>query len=175
MEESKLAVALRPLLLMIRCCGFNLNEHSSHKTIERIYSTICFGLFTAATIFRFSLQWAEHSRLEWNIGKIKALIARINSDLINGIFIYTVFYVLSWSGIPNLWKALRQFEEFHYFDGKFYQNIRKQSWMAVVYTFFCVSSNKRPFKSNLNSFHFYFHAIGNFYVDYYTLFGKCEL
>ena len=35
MEETQLAVALRPLLVMIYCCGFDLSEHQSYKSIQQ--------------------------------------------------------------------------------------------------------------------------------------------
>ena len=49
MEETQLVVALRPLLVMIYCCGFDLSEHQSYKSIQRIYSTICFSLYTTVS------------------------------------------------------------------------------------------------------------------------------
>ena len=69
---------------------------------------------------------------EWNIEIIHILIEMLNFTTINTIFMNTTLYVLWWNGIADLWKALGQLKESQPFDNKFYSNIQRQSWVAVV-------------------------------------------
>ena len=48
-------------------------------------------------------------------------------------------YILSWSGMKDLWKIVHQLEEMYNFDSRFYRIIRRQSWLAVIYTLTLVS------------------------------------
>ena len=135
MEKAKINEAIRPLLIMLRCFGFDLNEQNSSKTFKRLFSTLCLSLYIAASVVNILTKMKPVIlKSEWNIEKISLLIDILNYNIINTIFMNITLYVLSWNGITDLWKALGQLEESQHFDYKFYSNIQRQSWVAVFYS-----------------------------------------
>lgn len=137
-----MAVALRPLLISFYCLGINLNEHQHHKTLQRIYSTILFVLITAvscsSTISIFKIQFETTDwrvTANWDAAFINSLTNNLSYNIVNTFLTITVLYFLSWNGVGDLWKALRQLEALQLFDSQFYRKIRKRSWMAVIYVF----------------------------------------
>ena len=137
MEETQLAVALRPLLVMIYCCGFDLSEHQSYKSIQRIYSTICFSLYT--TVSNYIMYEKVKGLSEWNVEVVINLINAISNNIISFFIMNAILYILSWNSIRDLWKIVHQLEEMYNFDSRFYRTIRRQSWLAVIYTLTLVS------------------------------------
>ena len=136
MEETQLAVALRPLLVMINCCGFDLSEHQSYKSIQRIYSTICFSLYT--TVSNYIMYEKVKGLSEWDVELVVRLITSLSLSI--SFFLMNIsLYILSWSGMKDLWKIVHQLEEMYNFDSRFYRTIRRQSWLAVIYTLTLVS------------------------------------
>ena len=132
MEETQLAVALRPLLVMIYCCGFDLSEHQSYKSIQRIYSTICLSLYSTISLHNSYERVTTIS--EWNVEVVIHLINDFSYYIINALFLNTILYILSWNGMKDLWKIVHQLEEMYNFDSRFYRTIRRQSWLAVILT-----------------------------------------
>ena len=124
---------MHPLLVMLRCGGFNLNEPKSSTTIERIYSTICFSLYAVAIFFNFFFAFSNSIKLKWSIAKINILIDSFNFSIIYLFTMNTALFVLSWNGMADMWKVLHKLEESYDFDCRFYRTIRKRSWMAVFY------------------------------------------
>ena len=136
MEETQLAVALRPLLVMINCGGFDLSEHQSYKSIQRIYSTICFSLYT--TVSNYIMYEKVKGLSEWDVELVVRLITSLSLSI--SFFLMNIsLYILSWSGMKDLWKIVHQLEEMYNFDSRFYRTIRRQSWLAVIYTLTLVS------------------------------------
>ena len=136
MEETQLAVALRPLLVMINCCGFDLSEPQSYKSIQRIYSTICFSLYT--TVSNYIMYEKVKGLSEWDVELVVRLITSLSLSI--SFFLMNIsLYILSWSGMKDLWKIVHQLEEMYNFDSRFYRTIRRQSWLAVIYTLTLVS------------------------------------
>ena len=139
MEETKIAEALRPLLVLIRFSGFNINEHQPRKTFERVRSSICFVVITVGVFYNVSIEWKTYLTLEWNMDKIDYLNYSFHFFLTHSFVVTTSLYVLSYNGISDLWKALRSFEGYHCFNASFYRIIRIKTWMAVFYTIIYVS------------------------------------
>ena len=137
MKETKLAVALRPILVTIYCCGFNLSELQSFKTGQRIYSTVCFSLNSAISLYLFYVDISGLS--EWTVEIIIGLITQFNFNVISFFMMNTTLYILSWNGMKDFWKTVHQFEEMNYFNRRFYRMIRRQSWFAVIFTLTMVS------------------------------------
>ena len=137
MKETKLAVALRPILVMIYCCGFNLSELQSFETGQRIYSTVCFSLNSAISLYLFYVDISGLS--EWTVEMIIGLITQFNFNVISFFMMNTTLYILSWNGMKDFWKTVHQFEEMNYFNRRFYRMIRRQSWFAVIFTLTMVS------------------------------------
>ena len=151
MMETQIAVALRPLITMFYLFGFDLNEHQTFRSIQRIYSTICYSLQTTASIVYIYMITKSFTLEEWDIGTINQIVHFINFDVVNIFLINTALYVLSWNGMADLWKALHQLEEFHSFDGQFYRTIRRRSWMAVFYVSVIVSAKRvKTYEQSLN-------------------------
>jgi len=140
MLETRIAVALRPLLVMFYCLGIDLNENRSYKIAQRIYSAIWMGLVAVTScssvifelIERFkTTDWRKPT--SWNAENTNAIINSFNFSIINILFISIALHLISWKGSADLWKALHQLEELQCFDSRFYRTIRRQSWLAVFF------------------------------------------
>ena len=133
MKETRVALAMRPILTLLYCFGFDFNEQQLHKTIQRVYSILWLSLNTAASLLYIIFRGKQFLVVEWDVKVFMGVLQMINFDVINIIGINAALNNLSWNGMVSLWKALRQLEESYEFDYQFYRAICRQSWMAVFY------------------------------------------
>ena len=134
MKETRTAVAIRPLLIVFYCLGFDLNEHQSHKAIQRIYSSVLFGVFAVSSCSAVWLALATaFETTNWNAEVFNMVFTSLSYNIANVFCINAALYSMSWSGIVDLWKALRQLEECLNFDDRFYRTIRRQTWLAIFF------------------------------------------
>ena len=137
MNETRLAVALRPLLAMFYCFGIDLNEYQSHKRLQRAYSTVCLALSLFLIIYHL---YKGYKPVEfWDFDHVIYEINRFNYNIINTVFIQVSLYILSWNGMEKFWEIVRHLEECNHLDSQFYGTVRRQSWMILVYIFCSVS------------------------------------
>ena len=137
MNETRLAVALRPLLAMFYCFGIDLNEYQPHKRLQRAYSTVCLALSLFINIYHLYRGYESEDFLEFD--DVIYEINRFNFNIINTVFIQVSLYILSWNGMETFWEIVRHLEEFNHFDSQFYGTVRRQSWMILVFIFYSVS------------------------------------
>ena len=137
MNETRLAVALRPLLAMFYCFGIDLNEYQPHKRLQRAYSTVCLALSLFINIYHLYRGYESEDFLEFD--DVIYEINRFNFNIINTVFIQVSLYILSWNGMEKFWEIVRHLEEFNHFDSQFYGTVRRQSWMIIVFIFYSVS------------------------------------
>ena len=152
MEETQMAVAIRPIFVLFSCCGYHLNEHQSFQTIQRIHSTICFGLYTAAVFHLTYSSMENFVGLEWNLEIINQLFVTLTHAVVSSFVTNTVMFILSCNGMGDFWKAVRDFEKLCDFDYPFYRTIRRQSWVAVIFILVDVGAIIIHIKKKLNSY-----------------------
>lgn len=140
MKETRMAEALRPLLVMFYCTGFDLNEHKSHRTIQRIFSAILFGFIMTILLAHIWNESQNMFKREMDARVLNDILHLFNYNVINIFCIELALFILSWNGMEDVWEAIRQLERSIHFKSQFYRTIFRRSWLAVILILIYVSA-----------------------------------